>query len=135
VKRGGRKGSWGSLAGGVRVVGGFSGLQHAAALPWQWASAVDEAHAALRAEASRVRPGEAMGPEARPAPHLRQESAVSLYSRNERPVATSGERPERRFEHWEPLEGLLTSLAEPPAGRLTDDLLDPHDALFTQIGR
>jgi hypothetical protein len=121
---------------GDRLLAGFDGAHQARTQPWQWAWAVDEAHAALHAEAPpSFSRGTTAGPEAWPALLLRHESPGTLYSRSDRPVATSGERPEWQFEDGEEMEDLLPSLAEPRAGRSMDDLLDPHDVLFTQIGR
>jgi hypothetical protein len=104
--------AWEPSAGGVRVAGGSSGSHHAAALPWQLAWAVDEAHAALQAEQSPGLPwGITARHEAQPALPLWQESPGTLYSRSDEPEAPSDERPDRQFDDWEPLEDLLTTLA------------------------
>jgi hypothetical protein len=58
------------------------------------------------------------------------ESPVTLHSRSDASVAAPAERPHRWSEHWEPLEDLLSLLADEPHDRL----LDPHDALFAQAG-
>jgi hypothetical protein len=47
----------------------------------------------------------------------------------------ASDRSDRPFDDWQPLEDLLSSLVEPSLGRLSDDLSDSHEALFTQIGR
>jgi hypothetical protein len=59
------------------------------------------------------------------------ESSITLHSRSEASVAAPAERPHHWFEHWEPLEDLLSVLVDEPHDRL----LDPHDALFAQAGR
>ena len=104
--------AWEPSAGGVGVARGSSGPHHAAALPWQLAWAVDEAHAALQAEQS---PGLPWGMTARSEPQptlpLWQESPGTLYSRSDKPEAPSDERPDGQFDDWEPLEDLLTTLA------------------------
>jgi hypothetical protein len=58
------------------------------------------------------------------------ESPVTLHSRNDSSVTMSAERVHRWSEHWEPMENLLSLLADEPSDRL----LDPHDALFAQAG-
>jgi hypothetical protein len=59
------------------------------------------------------------------------ESPVTLHSESDSSVAAPAERPHRWSEDWEPLEDLLLLLADEPHDRL----LDPHDALFAQVGR
>ncbi len=146
-----------SDAGGSKV-SSDDGRQ-ARALPRQSTLAVDEAHAALQAERSpslswqhgnlvgnarqdaflAERPqgfvlGTTARHEAQPAWLLRHESSASLYSRSDRPGVSSGESSSRQFDEWEPLDEMLSSLVEPSADRLSDDLSDFHDALFTQMG-
>jgi subtilisin family serine protease/subtilisin-like proprotein convertase family protein len=58
------------------------------------------------------------------------ESPVTLHSRSDAFAATLAERPHRWSEHWEPLEDLLSLLADEPHARL----LDPHEAHFGQVG-
>ncbi len=58
------------------------------------------------------------------------ESPVTLHSRNASSVAAPAERAHRWSERWEPLEDLLSLLAD----EAHDRLLDPHDALFAQAG-
>ncbi|TVS10928.1 MAG: hypothetical protein EA424_24500 [Planctomycetaceae bacterium] len=60
---------------------------------------------------------------------------MSRHSPSDGPVVTSSESSDRQFDDWQPLEDLLSSLAEPSAGRLSDDLSDSHEALFSQLGR
>jgi hypothetical protein len=122
--------------GGQRIKAAPDISQPATALPWQLAWAVDEAHAAMQAEASHdLSRATTAGCEAKPALPLRQQSPMTLYSRSDKPVAASGERPDRPFEDWQPLEDLLSSLAEEPTGRLSGHLLEPRETLFTQLGR
>jgi hypothetical protein len=104
--------AWQPSKGSVRVAASSGGSQHAVALPWQLARAVDEAHAALQTEPTQGLPWWiATEHEAQPALPLWQESLGSLYSRNDEPGATLDERPDRHLDDWEPLEDLLTTLA------------------------
>jgi CSLREA domain-containing protein len=107
-----REAAWKPSPGGVRLAASSGGSQHALAMPWQLAWAVDEAHAALQTEPTQGLPWQiAAAQEAQPALPLWQEALGSLYSRNDEPEAPSDKRPERQFEDWQPLEDLLTTLA------------------------
>jgi hypothetical protein len=128
------EGAWKPMADGVRLAAGSDGWRHASALPRQLAWAVDEAHAALLLEVSQGSSQGRMGYVTEPAVPMRHKSPLLRHSRNETPVGTSLERPDRRFEDWEPLEDLLASLAESPTDRFSADLLDPHEAFFSRLG-
>jgi hypothetical protein len=45
-----------------------------------------------------------------------------------------GERPQRPVDRWEPLEDVLSLLAERTPHRLADAALEAHDALFSLVG-
>ena len=126
---------WERSAGGVRVAAVARGSHDVPALPWQLAWAVEEVHVALQTEPSQGFPwGTTTRRETQPALLLKQESPGTLYSRINEPDATSGECPDRQSDFWEPLEDLLSSLAEQPVKRLSDDPMDPHEMFFNQIG-
>jgi hypothetical protein len=59
------------------------------------------------------------------------ESPMPQYFRSDSSVTAPTERVQRWTEHWEPLEDLLSLLAD----QTPDRLLNPQDALFAQAGR
>ncbi len=81
--------------------------------PWLRSQAATTGHESARIEASPP-----------------SKSPVTLHFRSEPSVAAPAERPHRWSEHWEPLEDLLSLLADEPNDRAPD----PHDALFAPAG-
>jgi hypothetical protein len=65
-----------------------------------------------------------------PSTSLLQREPASIRSS----AAARAERMVRRTERWEPFEDVLSLLAEQQADRVLEDVLAPHDALFTLLG-
>ena len=51
------------------------------------------------------------------------------------PAGAQVDRTYRWPDRWEPLEDILSLLAEQATGQLPDDAPDPHDALFALLVR
>ncbi len=126
--------SWELTAVGVPVSAEPDDSRNVPSLPWQIPRAVDEAHAALPTEPlNSFSWGTRTGRETQPGLVLPQESPVTLYSKSDEPDAAAEERRHQQFDDWEPLENLLTSLAEQPSKNALD-AHNPHEAFFTRMG-
>jgi hypothetical protein len=126
---------------GSRTWSDFDSPQRTQMLLVQAAFAPHEPRAAVLRERTPTAPwfaGQrwfAAGDESSGTERSQPESPVTLHSPSDSSAVEPAERMHRWSDRWEPLEDVLSLLAEPLSNRLPNNVPAPHDALFATLGR
>jgi hypothetical protein len=139
-----------------RMAASFDGMQPSQKLPQETVFGADEDAAAFRLAGGLPDVAAFGRPEALPGAGGRDSATDAMFAhlgserqeRNERWTAPGlvgaaggsvaverAQRFQRLGGRWEPLEDVLSLLAEDASAGLPGDAVDPHDALFAQSGR